>query len=269
MSFSTGYVFEPCVFSESYWEEKSTGRSCSPAHVSQRSCSSSSCPGSQRVHVTCSLTEEMKRDARKVNLTLLLLLLLLLLPSPHQQWLISNTWQGGLKGSITPWNHKTSKLWVHTCDHNKCLSHHVKRNWEERCTWRNKQPYNQLLCHSASLCAALKQLHGANCDQEWEDVYQERTNLVGLKANSPWELLRDRSVRWQLLTIILLNTAQQMNGINAVRTRWRTFRLPAGSRRVEVKMWKGCCVFKCLFSVFPLDLFLCRLLVQTSWYSQW
>ncbi|XP_036954360.1 solute carrier family 2, facilitated glucose transporter member 11b [Acanthopagrus latus] len=63
---------------------------------------------------------------------------------------------------------------------------------------------------------ALKQLHGANCDQEWEDVYQERTNLVGLKANSPWELLRDRSVRWQLLTIILLNTAQQMNGINAI-----------------------------------------------------
>ncbi|XP_041793152.1 solute carrier family 2, facilitated glucose transporter member 11b [Chelmon rostratus] len=63
---------------------------------------------------------------------------------------------------------------------------------------------------------ALKQLHGASCDAEWEDIEKERNNSVGFQAMKPWELLADRSLRWQLLTIVLLNTAQQLNGINAI-----------------------------------------------------
>ncbi|KAM3611612.1 uncharacterized protein V6R79_021336 [Siganus canaliculatus] len=63
---------------------------------------------------------------------------------------------------------------------------------------------------------ALQQLHGANCDLEWEDIEKERINQVGFQVKKPWELLSDRSLRWQLLTIILLNTAQQLNGINAI-----------------------------------------------------
>uniref|UniRef100_A0A7N6AVF6 Solute carrier family 2, facilitated glucose transporter member 5 n=1 Tax=Anabas testudineus TaxID=64144 RepID=A0A7N6AVF6_ANATE len=64
---------------------------------------------------------------------------------------------------------------------------------------------------------ALKQLHGiADCDAEWEDIEKEKNNLKGVKAKKPWELLADRSARWQLLTIILLNAAQQLNGINAI-----------------------------------------------------
>lgn len=141
--------------------------------------------------------------------------------------------------------------------------------WSDERSGARGEKYNQLLCHSASLCAALKQLHGAKCDQEWEDISQERNNLAGLTAKKPWELLRDRSVRWQLLTIVLLNAAQQLNGINAVHIRWWTSCLPAGSHRVEVQIWIGGCVFKCVFSMFPLDLLLCRLLVQTSWDSQW
>lgn len=67
--------------------------------------------------------------------------------------------------------------------------------------------------------AALKQLHGiADCDGEREDIEKERNNLSGLQAKKPWELFADRSLRWQVLTIILLNAAQQLNGINAVRT---------------------------------------------------
>ena len=69
------------------------------------------------------------------------------------------------------------------------------------------------------LSTALKQLHGmASCDSEQEDIENERNNLVGFKPKKPWELFTDRSVRLQLLTIILLNTAQQLNGINAVCT---------------------------------------------------
>lgn len=67
--------------------------------------------------------------------------------------------------------------------------------------------------------AALKQLHGrAYCDDELKEIEKERINLAGLKTRKPWELLTDRSVRWQLLTILLLNAAQQLNGINAVCT---------------------------------------------------
>uniref|UniRef100_A0A8C4H887 Major facilitator superfamily (MFS) profile domain-containing protein n=1 Tax=Dicentrarchus labrax TaxID=13489 RepID=A0A8C4H887_DICLA len=63
---------------------------------------------------------------------------------------------------------------------------------------------------------ALKQLHCADYDCEWEDIEKERNNLVDFQAKKPWELLSDRSIRWQLLTIILLNAAQQLNGINAI-----------------------------------------------------
>lgn len=56
-----------CDFTESSWEKKSTGPSCSPPHVSQHSCSSWSCPGSQRARATCSSTKEMMRGVRKVN----------------------------------------------------------------------------------------------------------------------------------------------------------------------------------------------------------
>lgn len=70
----------------------------------------------------------------------------------------------------------------------------------------------------ADFSVALRQLHGAACDHEWEDVEKEKNYLAGFQAKKPWELLTDRSVRWQLLTIVLLNSAQQLNGINAVCT---------------------------------------------------
>ncbi|XP_018523815.1 solute carrier family 2, facilitated glucose transporter member 11b isoform X1 [Lates calcarifer] len=64
---------------------------------------------------------------------------------------------------------------------------------------------------------ALKQLHGTDgCNGELEDIEKERDNLASFNARKPWELFTDRTVRWQLLTIIVLNVAQQLNGINAI-----------------------------------------------------
>ncbi|XP_041855702.1 solute carrier family 2, facilitated glucose transporter member 11-like [Melanotaenia boesemani] len=64
---------------------------------------------------------------------------------------------------------------------------------------------------------ALDQLHGvAASDGAMEDIQREKNNLVGFKAKKPWELFADRSLRWQVLTIILLNAAQQLNGVNAM-----------------------------------------------------
>ncbi|XP_023814264.1 solute carrier family 2, facilitated glucose transporter member 11-like [Oryzias latipes] len=64
---------------------------------------------------------------------------------------------------------------------------------------------------------ALRQLHGLDdCDSSLEDIQKEKSNLEGFQAKKPWELFADRSLRWQLLTIIVINMAQQLNGVNAM-----------------------------------------------------
>ncbi|KAK6483589.1 solute carrier family 2 [Huso huso] len=64
---------------------------------------------------------------------------------------------------------------------------------------------------------ALKQLHGSESyHYEREDMEQERVAMLGVKPKKPWELFMDPNLRWQLLTIMLLNCAQQLNGINAI-----------------------------------------------------
>ncbi|XP_051548909.1 solute carrier family 2, facilitated glucose transporter member 11b isoform X1 [Myxocyprinus asiaticus] len=64
---------------------------------------------------------------------------------------------------------------------------------------------------------ALMWLQGMdNYHGEREDMERERVSVIGIKPKKPWELFTDRSLRWQLLTIILLNMSQQLNGINAI-----------------------------------------------------
>ncbi|MBN3289646.1 GTR11 protein, partial [Polypterus senegalus] len=64
---------------------------------------------------------------------------------------------------------------------------------------------------------ALKQLYGSGGFQaEEEDMERERIELIGVKPMRPWQLFSDRSLRWQLTTIIFLCAAQQLNGINAI-----------------------------------------------------
>ncbi|KAJ8415294.1 hypothetical protein AAFF_G00422740 [Aldrovandia affinis] len=64
---------------------------------------------------------------------------------------------------------------------------------------------------------ALKQLHSTDdYHREMEDIEKERLTAVGVKTKKPWELFTDRSMRWQLITVLLLNSAQQLNGINAI-----------------------------------------------------
>ncbi|XP_048370092.1 solute carrier family 2, facilitated glucose transporter member 11-like isoform X2 [Sphaerodactylus townsendi] len=64
---------------------------------------------------------------------------------------------------------------------------------------------------------ALKCFHGPHQYQmEMEDIQQERAALGGEKPKKPWELFTDRSVRWQLITVILMPMGQQLSGINAI-----------------------------------------------------
>ncbi|KAG7263410.1 hypothetical protein CRUP_007416, partial [Coryphaenoides rupestris] len=64
---------------------------------------------------------------------------------------------------------------------------------------------------------ALMWLNGSdNFEKEREDMESERIEAIGIEAKKPWELFKDRSLRWQLVTIFVINSAQQLNGINAI-----------------------------------------------------
>ncbi|XP_044282133.1 solute carrier family 2, facilitated glucose transporter member 11-like [Varanus komodoensis] len=64
---------------------------------------------------------------------------------------------------------------------------------------------------------ALKRFHGPlHYQMELEDIQKEHFALHGEKARKLWELFRDRSIRWQLITIILMTMGQQFSGINAI-----------------------------------------------------
>ncbi|XP_063050885.1 solute carrier family 2, facilitated glucose transporter member 11-like isoform X2 [Engraulis encrasicolus] len=64
---------------------------------------------------------------------------------------------------------------------------------------------------------ALKQLHSAeDCLKEKADIEKERLDALEAERQKPWELFMDKSLRWQLLTIVVLNMFHQLNGINAI-----------------------------------------------------
>ncbi|XP_062874340.1 solute carrier family 2, facilitated glucose transporter member 11b [Trichomycterus rosablanca] len=64
---------------------------------------------------------------------------------------------------------------------------------------------------------ALKQLHsGDSYHGELDDMQRERISAAGIKPKKPWQLFTDPNLRWPLITIIFICTAQQLNGINAI-----------------------------------------------------
>ncbi|TFK14167.1 lysosomal amino acid transporter 1-like protein [Platysternon megacephalum] len=64
---------------------------------------------------------------------------------------------------------------------------------------------------------ALKRFHGPlDYQEEMEDIQRERFALNGEKPKKPWQLFGDRSVKWQLITVIVMTMGQQLSGINAI-----------------------------------------------------
>ncbi|EMP37198.1 Solute carrier family 2, facilitated glucose transporter member 11 [Chelonia mydas] len=64
---------------------------------------------------------------------------------------------------------------------------------------------------------ALKRFHGPlHYHEEMEDIERERFALNGEKPKKPWQLFGDRSVKWQLITVIVMTMGQQLSGINAI-----------------------------------------------------
>lgn len=65
--------------------------------------------------------------------------------------------------------------------------------------------------------AALRRLWGRrDYRQDLEEMLQEKVALQKVRSRSVLELLMDRTVRWQLLTIVVVFITLQLCGINAV-----------------------------------------------------
>lgn len=56
-----------------------------------------------------------------------------------------------------------------------------------------------------------------NIQAEVEEMQEEQRSLSSIKTISVWGLLLDRTVRWQVITIIVVNISMQLSGIDAVR----------------------------------------------------
>ncbi|XP_047674956.1 solute carrier family 2, facilitated glucose transporter member 11b isoform X2 [Tachysurus fulvidraco] len=68
-----------------------------------------------------------------------------------------------------------------------------------------------------SCTIALKQIHGGEHFQvEMEEMQRERISAEGIEPKKPWQLFTECRNRWPLFIIIIISTAQQLNGINAI-----------------------------------------------------
>ena len=68
------------------------------------------------------------------------------------------------------------------------------------------------------ILAVLVQLRGSdNVQAEMDEMRKEAEEQAAAGQMTIPQLFRDRTVRWQLITILLMMAAQQLSGINAVR----------------------------------------------------
>ncbi|MGH0177506.1 UNVERIFIED_CONTAM: hypothetical protein FKN15_075382 [Acipenser sinensis] len=65
--------------------------------------------------------------------------------------------------------------------------------------------------------AALQKLWGRkDFKAEIEEMLEEQAAIKGEKPKSVWELLQDRSLRWQLITMVVTLTAIQFSGVSII-----------------------------------------------------
>lgn len=68
------------------------------------------------------------------------------------------------------------------------------------------------------LPAAVKQLWGDGDHMaEVDDMIAEQEAIRGEKSKSVCDLVRDKSVRWQFITLFLVSSCMQLIGVNVVR----------------------------------------------------
>lgn len=78
------------------------------------------------------------------------------------------------------------------------------------------------MCMKPSVCilfgAALKWYRAkCNIQEEIEEMQEEQRSLSSVETISVWQLLLDHTVRWQVLSVVVINIGMQLSGIDAVR----------------------------------------------------
>uniref|UniRef100_A0A8C5TMP1 Uncharacterized protein n=1 Tax=Malurus cyaneus samueli TaxID=2593467 RepID=A0A8C5TMP1_9PASS len=77
-----------------------------------------------------------------------------------------------------------------------------------------------LLIERNDICGATRALHRFLGTPDVQDVIEEmkeeRRSLSSMEMVSVWQLLRDRSVRWQTLSVAVVNAGMQLSGIDAL-----------------------------------------------------
>uniref|UniRef100_A0A8C5X462 Solute carrier family 2, facilitated glucose transporter member 5 n=1 Tax=Malurus cyaneus samueli TaxID=2593467 RepID=A0A8C5X462_9PASS len=77
-----------------------------------------------------------------------------------------------------------------------------------------------LLIERNDICGATRALHRFLGTPDVQDVIEEmkeeRRSLSSMEMVSVWQLLRDRSVRWQTLSVAVVNAGMQLSGIDAI-----------------------------------------------------
>uniref|UniRef100_A0A8C2ZMW6 Solute carrier family 2, facilitated glucose transporter member 5 n=1 Tax=Cyclopterus lumpus TaxID=8103 RepID=A0A8C2ZMW6_CYCLU len=64
---------------------------------------------------------------------------------------------------------------------------------------------------------ALRRLRGCEVQSsELDEILQEQTETKGMRARQPWELFTDRSVRWQLISVMIISSAMQLCGNDSI-----------------------------------------------------
>uniref|UniRef100_A0A8B9S550 Solute carrier family 2, facilitated glucose transporter member 5 n=1 Tax=Apteryx owenii TaxID=8824 RepID=A0A8B9S550_APTOW len=56
----------------------------------------------------------------------------------------------------------------------------------------------------------------ADVQDEIEEMREEQWSLSSVETVSVWQLLQDRSVRWQTLSVVVVNAGMQLSGIDAI-----------------------------------------------------
>ncbi|CAN9511801.1 unnamed protein product [Ophioblennius macclurei] len=64
---------------------------------------------------------------------------------------------------------------------------------------------------------ALRRLRGCEVqNSELDEMMQEQAESKGIKPKQPWELFTDRSVRWQVITVMIISSAMQLCGNDSI-----------------------------------------------------
>uniref|UniRef100_A0A3B5ARV3 Solute carrier family 2, facilitated glucose transporter member 11-like n=1 Tax=Stegastes partitus TaxID=144197 RepID=A0A3B5ARV3_9TELE len=65
--------------------------------------------------------------------------------------------------------------------------------------------------------ACLRRLRGCEVQSsELDEILQEQAETKGMRPKQPWELFTDRSMRWQLISVMIISSAMQLCGNDSI-----------------------------------------------------